>query len=77
MHVGTKTISIDDEAYNRLKSQKEKNESFSDVVKKLTPKIKKKSLLEFSGKWNLSDEEKELINNRLKKLEKDFDDIIR
>ncbi len=31
----TKTISLSDEAYNLLKSVKRKNESFSDVIKRL------------------------------------------
>ncbi|MBS7248007.1 MAG: antitoxin VapB family protein [Candidatus Jordarchaeales archaeon] len=31
----TRTISLSDEAYNLLKSIKRKNESFSDVIKRL------------------------------------------
>lgn len=52
--MGTKTISIDDEAYRRLKNKKIGNESFSDVVKRLTLPVRDKSLIEFAGKWNLS-----------------------
>ena len=44
--MATKTISITEEAYGRLKEKKERNESFSDVVYKLTSK---KSLLEVAG----------------------------
>lgn len=33
--MGTRTISLDDEAYERLKAHKEKGDSFSDVVKRL------------------------------------------
>ena len=34
--VGTKTIGLDDEAYERLKAQKREGESFSDTVKRIT-----------------------------------------
>jgi predicted CopG family antitoxin len=35
--VATKTISIDVEAYNRLKKAKRKEESFSEVIKRVVP----------------------------------------
>jgi predicted CopG family antitoxin len=44
--VGTKNISISDEAYTRLASQKKPNESFTDVVNRLTGK---RSVLELRG----------------------------
>lgn len=34
--MGTKTISLSDDAYERLKAAKQENESFSDVVRRLT-----------------------------------------
>ncbi|MBI2173065.1 MAG: antitoxin VapB family protein [Candidatus Aenigmarchaeota archaeon] len=36
--MGTKTISILDEAYESLKREKENEESFSDVILRLTKK---------------------------------------
>ena len=34
--MGTKTIGLDDEAYERLEAQKREGESFSDTVKRIT-----------------------------------------
>ncbi len=47
----TKVISLSNEAYQTLKDSKRPGESFSDVVLRVVKKKKKKSLLEFSGKW--------------------------
>lgn len=55
----TKTITITLEAYERLKREKRKGESFSDVIIRLTEK--KKDLLEFAGKWKDSGDEIEKI----------------
>ena len=35
-NMGTKTISLADDAYERLKERKREGESFSDVVRRLT-----------------------------------------
>jgi len=35
VQMATKTISLDEEAYERLNAQKEEGESFSDVIKRL------------------------------------------
>lgn len=37
--MGTKTIGLDDEAYERLKAQKRDDESFSDTVKRITGEV--------------------------------------
>ena len=50
----TKVISLSNEAYRTLKDSKKPGESFSDVVMRIA-KPKKKSLLEFSGKWHGND----------------------
>jgi predicted CopG family antitoxin len=51
----TKVISLSNEAYQTLKDSKRPGESFSDVVLRVTKEKKKKSLLEFSGKWEGND----------------------
>ncbi len=61
----TKVISLSDTAYARLSALKDKRESFSDVVIKITEKTK--PLTEFAGKW-MGDK---------KELTKIFDDILR
>ena len=45
--MGTKTITIMDDAYELLKQEKAGNESFSDVIRKVVPK--KKSIWDFVG----------------------------
>jgi predicted CopG family antitoxin len=47
----TKVISLSEKAYKTLKGMKKPGESFSDVVLRVAQGKKKKSLLEFSGKW--------------------------
>ena len=37
--MGTKTIGLDDEAYERLRAQKRDGESFSDTVKRITEAV--------------------------------------
>ena len=63
----TRVISISDSAYEELVSLKESNESFSKVVLKLASKEKKKSILEFAGKWNGSNEELDSIFKKILK----------
>lgn len=73
--MGSKNISLDDEAYRRLKKEKNGNESFSDVVKRLTRPMKRKSLLSFAGTWKLSSDELEMMKTALKVLEGQFNDM--
>ncbi len=69
--MSTKTVSLDEKAYELLKKKKEKGESFSDVVKKLT---KEKSLLEIAGIWE-DEELRKNIEDTRKATEKDLDEI--
>lgn len=46
--MGTRTVSLDDEAYERLEAMKREGESFSDVVKRLAGE---RSWREVAGIW--------------------------
>lgn len=61
----TRTISITEEAYERLRVMKEKNESFTDVINRMTGK---RSLLELAG--ILSEEEGEKLERHIKERRK-------
>jgi len=58
--MGTKTIGLDDEAYERLANRKREGESFSDAVKRIAGE---RSLLELAG--ILSDEEAETMRETI------------
>lgn len=75
MCMGTKTISIMDDAYDLLVRNRRKGESFSSVIRRITEK--KRDIMEFAGIWqNKSDEEiedmKKFINDLGKKATKDL-----
>ena len=57
----TRTISITEEAYQRLKIQKEPNESFTDVINRVTGK---KDIMQFAG--ILSNEEGDELERIIK-----------
>lgn len=75
--MGSKTISLDEEAYLRLKKEKNGNESFSDVVKRLTRPSKKKSLLSFAGEWKLSPIELKTLQEAIRDVEDQINDMFR
>jgi predicted CopG family antitoxin len=63
--MGTKNISISEEAYERLAALKGPNESFTEVVNRLT---KKRSILELAGV--LTEKEGDEIRREIVKLHK-------
>lgn len=69
--MGTKTIGLDDEAYDRLKAQKRADESFSDTVKRLTSEV---STDWRSGFGSLSDEEGECLATAVAAQREDAND---
>jgi len=62
-NMGTRNISISDEAYQRLASLKRPNESFTDVINRLTGR---RSILELTGV--LTEAEAEEIRVRIQEL---------
>lgn len=62
----TKVISISDDAYDGLKEVKSENESFSRVILRIIEKEKRKTVLDFFGKWPGP-------KNELDHLKKDLD----
>lgn len=64
-NVGTKTISITDEAYLALKREKINKESFTDTILRITKKSGK--LADCFGTWEMSDEQQEEIESELSK----------
>jgi len=65
-------VSLSNQAYDLLSSMKKEDESFSDVVLRLSLKHKKSNLMKFFGKWpgdrNDLDRIKKMINDDRKKL---------
>jgi len=51
----TKVVSLSKKAYQTLRDLKRPNESFSDVVLRISNTKQKKSILQFAGTWNGND----------------------
>ncbi len=65
MVMGTKTISIKDEAYEALVREKLGKESFTDTILRITKKSGKIS--DCFGAWKMTDKEEEAISAELAK----------
>ncbi|OGI64012.1 hypothetical protein A2642_00545 [Candidatus Nomurabacteria bacterium RIFCSPHIGHO2_01_FULL_39_10] len=61
--MATKTLTITEDAYERLAATKEENESFSEVINRITNKV---SLLSMAG--ILSEQEADRIEQRIKNM---------
>lgn len=56
MHM-VKVISLSNQAYSEIKALKHADESFSDVLLRMSAKERKASILDCFGTWKMSDEE--------------------
>lgn len=63
--MGTKTISIKQEAYEALLREKINKESFTDTILRITKKSGK--IADCFGTWKMTDEEEEGIRSELAK----------
>ena len=63
--MGTKTITIKEEAYNALLHEKMDKESFTDTILRITKKTGK--LMDCFGTWKMTDSEEETILSELSK----------
>jgi predicted CopG family antitoxin len=65
MFMGTKTISIKDEAYEALLREKTEKESFTDTILRITKKTGK--IADCFGTWKMTDKEEKAISAELAK----------
>jgi len=63
--MGTKTISITEEAYEALLREKINKESFTDIILRITKKSGK--IADCFGTWKMTDKEEEAIRIELSK----------
>ena len=63
--MGVKTITVTEEAYKMLAKEKKQDESFSEVIKRLTKERGK--LSDSLGAWKMTDEEAEHIFSSLRR----------
>jgi len=70
IEMGTKTITIMDDAYGLLVRNKNKDESFSEELRRILPK--KGNILDCAGLWSdMSDKDAEDMKKTIKQLRKE------
>lgn len=62
----TKTISLSDEAYDRLSALKEPGESFTEVTLRLVGALEQDRILELAGAWDLDGETSARMKERIR-----------
>ncbi|MFB6158870.1 MAG: antitoxin VapB family protein [Candidatus Nanohalobium sp.] len=67
--MATKTLSVDETAYDKLKNLKRKGESFSDLIKRITSE---KPLTEIAGIWT-DDELRQKVEETRENTGEDLD----
>ncbi len=63
----SKTITITEEVYNLIKNLKQKDESFSELLKRLAMQVNGQKLKDFFGSWDINDHEHEEIQEVIKR----------
>ena len=74
--MGYKTISLSDEAYDKLASLKRKGESFTGVILRLCSRAAKRPLASFAGSWIMSDEEEKKIFGEISELWRRYEESL-
>jgi len=63
----SKTITITEEVYKLLKNLKQKDESFSKLLKRLAMQVNGQKLKDFFGSWDINDHEYKEIQGEIKR----------
>jgi predicted CopG family antitoxin len=66
--MATKTVSLKESAYNKLKNLKGEGESFSDLINRITSE---RSLTEISGIWD-DEELEDLVNENRERTDEEI-----